>query len=205
MRLTFCWLPALALSAALLSPGVSRADTSYQVSLSVGNGSITGNFTTNGSSGFIEIDSWSFGVTNTTTTGSSSGDREGKVPGVSEIIVGNDLTADATHIYFNFDSGDGGYLAFQTPLPNGGFQYICIGALVPPCIFSDPEGIAITNLNGDGITDFQPETGNVIIGTVVPTPEPATTSLLLSGVLFSLLARRRAPAPSEQQAISSKP
>jgi hypothetical protein len=191
------WLiPAVVLSAALLTPAISRADdVTYQVNLQLGDGTITGTITTNGGTGgknFIEIDSFSFGVTQDTSTGSvASGGKEGSVPSVNEINVGNDLTADATHLYFNFGNNDGGYLALDSTTPNAALQYICFGALVPPCIFSDPEGIAVTNLNGNGIADFQPETGNMVIGTVIPSPEPATTSLLLLGTLFSLLLVRR--------------
>lgn len=202
----FPWLaPSLILAAFLLAPAVVRADN-YQINIQLGDGSIVGTATTNGASGgangYIEIDSWSFGISRGGVTGSSSGDREGSAPSISEINVGNDLTADATHIYFNFSSGDSGYVAFQTVLPNGALQYICLGALAPPCIFSDPEGVAVTNLNGDGVTDFQAETGNVIIGTVVPSPEPPAGTLLLIGTLFALMFVRRKYSPISSSAQS---
>src|SRR3974390_1955636 len=163
---TFPWLaPALVLAVFLLAPAVTRADN-YQVDIQLGDGSIVGTVATSDTNGYIEIYSWSFGIGSGAVTGSSSGDREGSASSsISEINVGNDLTVVGTHLYFNFSSGDSGYVAFQTVLPNGALQYICLGALVPPCIFSDPEGVAVTNLNGDGVTDFQAETGNVIIGT----------------------------------------
>ena len=196
MRLSSCILSALALSAALLVPSVSRADTTYQVNLGFGNSTVTGSITTNGAKGGandpIEIDSWSFGVENGISNGSfSSADRESSAPSVSEINVTNDLTADDTHIYFNFGSGDGGSITFSEILPNGAIQFFCIGQIVFPCTVNDPEGFAAANIGGDGVFDFQSESGVQVIGTV---PEPATGALVLFGALFSLLTRRpRAP------------
>ena len=195
MRLSSCWLSALALSAALLAPSSSRADTTYQVSLGFGNSTVTGTVTTNGAkggaNGMIEISSWSFGVQQGSSTGGfSSADREGSAPSVSEITVTNDLTADDTHIYFNFGSGDGGSITFSEVLPNGAIQFFCIGQITFPCTVNDPEGFAAANIAGDGQFDFQSESGTQIIGTVIPSPEPATTTLVLFGALFSLLTRR---------------
>jgi hypothetical protein len=186
----------LLLSVCLLIPTSSRAfDIAYQVNLQVGDGFINGTITTNGGTGGdndpIEIDSWSFGASNGISRGTVASAGRAGTSSIGEITVGNDLTADATHLFFNFGATDGGYLSFQSPTPNAAIQFICFGALVPPCIFSDPEGIAITNLNGDGFTDFQPETGNQVIGTANPSPEPATTTLLLFALALVLFARGR--------------
>jgi len=202
----FPWLaPALILAAFLLAPAVARAD-SYQINIQLGDGSIVGTVTTNGASGgangYIEIDSYSFDIVSGQVTGTSSGDRSGSAASINEINVEDDLTADGAHIYFNFSSGDSGYVAFQTILPNGALQYVCLGALVSPCILSDPEGVAVTNLNGDGVTDFQAETGKVIIGTVIPSPEPPASALLLIGALFTFMFVRRKCSPISSSAQS---
>jgi len=130
----FPWLaPALILAAFLLAPAVARAD-SYHINIQLGDGSIVGTVTTNGASGgangYIEIDSYSFDIVSGQVTGTSSGDRSGSAASINEINVEDDLTADGAHIYFNFSSGDSGYVAFQTILPNGALQYVCLGARV---------------------------------------------------------------------------
>ena len=76
-----------------------------------------------------------------------------------------DLTADATHIYFNFDGTDGGYFGFQTLPFYGGQHYWCLasqnnnfdcsqGISVAPVLYSDPSAFNV------------PTSGNQIIATV---------------------------------------
>jgi len=188
MQKSLSLIPVLLLFAALVAASAARAgDVTYTVDQKVGDGSITGTITTNGTMGklnYIEIDSFSFGVSDDNNSMSTiSSGKEGKTPAVNEIqIGGSDLTASASALTFNFSGTDNGYLAFENTLPNGAIEIICWGNGVWPCSFKDPQGIAIYNLAGDGQYTFQGETGNQVIASVASTPEPATSGLLLLGL-----------------------
>jgi hypothetical protein len=180
--------------------------TAYEVSQSIGAGGVIGTITTDGTLGALaasNITAWDL-----TLTG-NSGATFHLVNGASGVEVGNisapfnpnagtpDLTADAQHIYFNYDAQDGGYLGFQTLPLYGGQNYWCNasqnnnfdcaqGKSVVPVLFSDASSI------------YEAASGNQIIASaVVGVPEPNTAGLLLAGLAglgFACKRSRSRPA-----------
>jgi hypothetical protein len=162
----------------------------YGVNLVIGAGGVVGTITTDGHIGVIgasDILAWNFIVTG------NGGATYHLVNGPSGVDCGNntdvfnpnagtpDLTADANHIYFNFNGTDGGYVGFQTLPFYGGNNYWSCGANnnsdvaqgfgVVPVLYSDPSSIYVA------------ESGNQIIATVSAPPtlaiQPATNGVVL--------------------------
>ena len=50
--------------------------------------------------------------------------------------AGGDITADATHVSFNFSAGDGGFLVFQDGMGSGSF-YWCLNSTNGGCLQSE--------------------------------------------------------------------
>lgn len=190
-------LLAMTIVAGLALTGeANAADIVYDVNLTIGNGGVVGTITTDGDIGVIgasDILAW-----NLTGTG-NGGSTFDWFNGNSVVEVGNntdvfnpnagtpDLTATATHIYFNFSATDGGYLGFQTPPPYGGERYVTFGAnnnfdtyqgeAVVPVFYTDPSTI----------TD--PESGNQIIASVASVATvPESDAMPLLGLGFGALA-----------------
>jgi len=246
MRKAFWAIGALPLFVALTVPNALRADsTVYYLDQQVGNSAITGSITTNGTMGGLslqDIDSFSFSVTQSTSTGTSgAGGTEmghapivvteiaaeslgdvnsfpfgvtqatstdtgaggtAKEPGttVTTVLAGNDLTATSSAILFNFSGDDNGYLAFQVALPTGALEYLCWGNGLAPCSPTDPQGIAISNILGDGTYSFVGESGTQVIASATPAPEPTTSTLLLAGLVVLQISvfRKRMRRPDRQ-------
>jgi hypothetical protein len=191
---------AMTVAGGLAFAGGAEASIVYDVNQSIGAGGVVGTITTDGHTGVLSASD--FTAWNLTLTGNGGATRN-LVNGPSGVAVGNisapfnpnagtpDLTADTTHIFFNFDATDGGYFVFQTFPFFTGAQYWCNASLnnnfdcaqgksVVPILFSDPSSIN------------QPASGNQIIATAasVPAPEPSSLFLILSG-FAGLAAFRR--------------
>lgn len=185
------FLAALLLAA--LTPKALRADE-YTIFQSLpGGGSISGEITTDGTQGdvqYIEIDSFSFGVSDHGNMGTSRGSHAGKAN-----LSGLDLSANLGSLQFNFSGDDGGELIF--PVSNGG--YIVWAA--PNCqvcasiaaVAGVTGGfVAAVDIDGDGVTDVLSLSGVQTIGTAAVAPEPPTSGLLLIGVsLLAMTVRTR--------------
>jgi hypothetical protein len=171
------------------APTTLRADTTYYLlAQDIHEGSISGTITTDGSLGplgSVEIDSFSFGVTNVGSSngkGGGSGREEGKSPSVSEI--GSGLTATTSGLYFDFDNPQQSALIFRNALD--GFEW---------CIFTvegcDPPGSGeLLSLGGssDVVTGLS---GDVMIASVAPTPEPSIFGFVLIGIAGLVIVMRR--------------
>jgi hypothetical protein len=166
-----------------------KANITYDVNLTVGAGGIVGTITTDGDIGVLgasDILSW-----NLTGTG-NGGTTFNFVPADSIVEVGNntdvfnpnagtpDLTATASHIYFNFSGTDGGYLGFQTPPAYQGEHYVSFGANTgQEDTFTGYAVVPV--LYTDGSTINEPGSGNQIIASAATSgvPDVAGTMPLL--------------------------
>jgi len=151
---------------------MKAADITYDVNLAVGVGGVTGTIETDGHTGVIgaaDILAWNLNVT-------GNGASLNLVNGPSGVLVGNifdplnpsagtpDLTATASHIFFNFSGTDGGYAGFQTAFYSGQ-QYWSLGALNNN--FDVYQGLTVAPIGvGDPSTINVPESGNQIIASV---------------------------------------
>lgn len=171
--------------------------TVYQVSQTIGGGGVTGTITTNGSFGVLsasDIIAWNLMLTG------NGGATLQLVNGPSGVLVGNisdpfnptagtpDLTADAQHIYFNFDATDGGYLGFQVLPFFGGHSYWCNAANNNNFDCSQGKSV-VPVFHSDVSSIYQTASGNQILATAVP--EPMTSGLLLAGLMAVGCALRR--------------
>ena len=171
--------------------------TVYQVNQTIGAGGVTGTITTDGTVGTLaasNITAW-----NLTLTGNGGATFQ-LVNGPSGVEVGNisdpfnpnagtpDLTADAQHIYFNYDATDGGYLGFQTLPFYGGQNYWCNASYNNN--FDCAQGKSVVPVRySDGSSIYQSASGNQILASAVP--EPMTSGLLLCGLVVVSCALRR--------------
>ena len=191
---------AVGLAAALTSLSAQASPITYNVNLSILDGSVTGTITTNGATGTLsqsDITGWDLtlrggGATFVLNTGNSSVFNYGTngFYGVQSV----DLTADTSNLYFDYSGPDAGYFDF-TAVPYAGAHYWCnatqnqtfdciVGASVVPLTFSDPTSRFDRSVSG-----------NRIIATTAtvptPTPEPAALALLGLGVAALAASRRR--------------
>jgi hypothetical protein len=180
------------LFAFLAVPVGLRADQSYNVNLTVGDDTVTGTIVTDGDLGTlntVEINSFSFGVTRTISSGSGGGGGSAKEQGsTADIeITGNALTATSVGLFFNFDSTAPSALNFLDA--NDAFLL---------CLFTDegcdPAGSgAVLTLGDTTFTDTGLSGDQLFATTASATaPEPGTYGFLLIGFAgLVLLLRRR--------------
>lgn len=179
----------------------AQAAIIYDVNLAIGAGGVVGTITTDGKVGVLiasDIVAWDFMLTG------NGGATFHLYNGASGVEVGNigdpfnpnagtpDLTADVKHIYFNFSATDGGYLGFQTLPLYGGQNYWSCGAYNNN--FDVKQGLSVVPvLSSDPSSIYQPESGNQIIASVAPVPEPTTmfAGLGALGLLLAGLRSRR--------------
>ena len=171
---------------------VCTADQIYNVNQTIGSGSVTGTITTDGNTGVLhasDITDWNLvlngvGAVFTLTQ-----------PTSTVVVGGNQLTATATDLYFNFSATDNSYLLFQQNLFSGQTYYadgaypgfagggspVYQGASVVPIVYYDPS------------SQYMSVSGNQIIATAGnAVPEPSTFALAgLGGLGLAIGAYRR--------------
>jgi len=173
----------------------SAGPITYDVSQTVGVGSVTGTIETDGNTGALAVgDIMAFNLLVNNGTGTFDLTNSNATP----TIFQSDLSATATQLSFNFGAGDEGYVLFEAN--NSPFQYYCL----------ETDQICSFNFTGSGIdlalsdTDatseqFQSVTGSAVIANVsdpittdtppvgaIAAPEPSTISFL--GLGFAALA-----------------
>jgi PEP-CTERM motif len=89
---------------------------------------------------------------------------------------GGDITADATHVSFNFSGSDSGFLVFQDGMGSGSF-YWCVNSTNGGCLQSES---VVPQHFDDTSAQFADREGNQVIATAAA-PEPATWALMLLG------------------------
>jgi hypothetical protein len=183
---------------ALGAPTILRADTTYYLlTQDIDEGIISGTITTDGNLGplgSIEIDSFSFGVGRSVSSNGSGGgtsSEEGKSPSVSEI--GSGLTATASGLFFNFDDLQQSALIFRNAID--GFEW---------CLFTDegcdpPGSGELLSLGGSSnvVTGLS---GDVMIASVSPAPEPGIFGFVLIGIAGLVMVMRKRLLPGSPSA-----
>ncbi len=186
-------LLAFVLSAA---PICSAANITYNVNLTIGAGSATGDIVTDGTIGFLtkdDIVDWNL-LLNTGTTSFDVTRSNGEVAGITDSA----LSATATQLLFDFDvvsiSSSIFFASLTFPQPE---YELCIAASANTCVSGSPAGAEQINyftFSGVGDTsDFAVLSGTQVIGTATGsgsgTPEPST--VVLFGAGFTLLGFRK--------------
>jgi hypothetical protein len=166
----------VACGAAALVAAVAPANaTVYNVNETIGLGAVIGTITTDGATGTIspsDFTAWGLQLVGLgVTTIITSADMGAKAWG-----QGVDITADATHVSFNFSGNDSGFLVFQDGMGSGN-TYWCVNSTNGGCLQS--ESVVPQNF-GDMSAQFADREGNQVIATAAA-PEPATWALMLLG------------------------
>jgi hypothetical protein len=180
----------------------ARADISYNVSRTVGAGTVTGFIETDGTAGILNTSNildWNLVVTSGGQTLNLTGPLSGNSSNVLGSSLGNDLTATPSNLLFNFGSADAGYLLFQTNgLFGSGAQYYCDAATNQNFVCAAGEDLVPVSAFDPSYDPSGPLQGNQIIGSVAGgtvTPEPgywALLSVAVAGLIW--LKRRRVKA-----------
>ncbi len=193
-------LLSLALGAASLC---SAATITYNVNLTVGTASVSGDITTDGTIGVINGDNlpsnilnWNLVLTSSSNSTLCSGKPctfdligpNGIVGSFGEqldINHGVDLSATTTQLLFNFSGTDGGYIFFET----GASAAVCFETTTD-CLssaFGAGESLYVGGVfSGD--YELTSLSGTQVIGTATGsgsgTPEPSTLVLLGAGIML---------------------
>jgi len=179
---------ATVLISLLLGAVAAEADITYNVDRTIGSASAVGFIQTDGNTGTLslsDIVDWNLNLIN----GPYSWDLEGPTSGNNSAVylVGSDVTASATQLFFNFSGTDDGYFLFQTG-PHNGDTYYCDATFNGICV--QGESITPTYYLGPGFANF-PQTGNQVIGNVGRVPEPSYSLLLAVLLGLGLIGRLR--------------
>jgi PEP-CTERM motif len=188
---------------ALLAPRAAQADdVTYAVDQTIGPGTVTGTIVTDGTIGVLSASDIVGGSLTITGYGTS---QVADLPADILDISGDDLSATDENLLFNFSGTDKGGVAFG-PSPIGPYLYWNLGTT------GYPLGVALDNyypgeniVNSAGLSHpayTVALSGSQVVATVVNSPEPETSSLILIGLgsLGFLTVRRRRKALGLPQA-----
>lgn len=153
----------------------ASANIVYTVDQTIGAGSVTGTITTDGASGVLsasDIVAWDLMLNGV----GASYNLASTDANANKYVVGNDLTASSTDIYFNFSGTSGDQFLLQDG-PEVGNTYWCNSVGYSSCV---PGKSDVPVYYSDASSQFdQTASGNQIIASVVP--EPAAWAMLLAG------------------------
>lgn len=181
--------------AAIFAPPDMRANV-YFVDLTIGAGSLAGSITTDGTIGALDtsnIVAWDLALNDGTSVISLTNSNS-----VAQVI-GADLTASPSALFFNFSGIDYGQFDFynQTSEPN--FGTVCIEDLNNNC-GGDSSSIVLYDLDQDGLYASSDLSGNQQISG----PEPVSAALWLTGIGAMILVRRRRHGGKDSPAAAGR-
>jgi hypothetical protein len=181
-------LGAALVASAAIAPAASATAITYNVDQTIGLGSVVGTIQTDGAIGTLgasDITAWDLHLNGVGATFEITNSNS------AVFLRGDDVTASASDLFFNYSGTDNGLLLFQQGLFSGNFYY-CDSTASDECF----QGATVTpGFVFDGTAQNVALSGNQIIGTAVP--EPATWAMVLvgfGGLGVAMRARRRQAA-----------
>jgi len=164
---------------ALFVLGTASADITYVVDQRIGEGSVIGTITTDGATGVLsagDIVSWSLlldGIGASYLLTSTS-------PIAEKHVIGNDLAATTTDIYFNFGGAAGGQFLLQNG-GEGGQNYWCNSVGYTSC-YPGKSDVPVFYTNPSSQFDMTAMGNQIIASTSGVVPEPSSWALMLLGI-----------------------
>lgn len=189
----------LGLVAAFCVGATCYGNTLYNVNLTVGLGSATGDILTDGATGPIsssDVVDWSL----TGNNGTSSFTLLGPLSGNNSILAmtAGAASATPTQILFDFSATNNYmfFLGFTGPVSG---SVVCFVAAPNSGICPPVNGVGQETVTYHSVTQAQAEAGTVVIaGDAASVPEPSTLALLFAGALLlglGIARRRLLPSP----------
>jgi len=178
----------------------ANASIIYNVDRSIGAGTVSGFIETDGTQGVLataNITDWTLTLTAPNLLGGPNTVIDFAAQNNTE-IMGNALTATATHLLFDFDLPGVNFFILQGALPNA--NYWCVETALCVGINTTIESIG-RNASGGPVSQSVTRAGTARIATAIP--EPTTLVLLafgLAGLRFSRRSQHqpRVPAASRR-------
>lgn len=165
----------------VLAGRASAADITYTVNDVVGAGSVTGTITTDARIGTLSTaDILEFNLTLNDGTGIATLTDFGDA---AAFIQGNDVTATATQLLFDF-TADNSYLAFFDTFSCSPPEWLLNSNLATfiPCNGTPQDSEGLSAVLPDGSGTYSSESGNVVFASVTTSAAPEPSSLLLLGL-----------------------
>ena len=182
------------------APICNASAITYNVNLTIGGGSVTGDIVTDGTIGVLveaNIVGYNLLLTDPAVIAPSTFNLFGSN---FFLFNGSDLSATATQLLFNFSGTDSGAVDFASPSLN---YDVCFST--GPSSFCEGAGETLTFLGTSPFgQDVQSTTlsGTHVIATTSSVPEPSTLALLCAGsVLFGFLKPGYRPRRSPNRAV----
>ena len=163
----------------LLASASVFAGPIYNISSTIGAGSVNGTIETDGTIGVLgeaQILDWNLALDDGTTTFTLLGPLSGNNSQVR--ILGARFTATASDLLFDF-SGVDSFVLFQNPSIGSGVNFWCVDGTIGAC---GPPG-DLETVKASGTAQIALKTGEISVGTAAAPPPPTATLTLAKTVV----------------------